>query len=162
MVMLLGSRTVLDMNVETYGEKIYDWLKQKQLELVVRENINPNRSAKDWLQDYIYSDLHEIFFCEFPIILSEWLLRLCEYNATWRIDGPREWTLELIQQLKELSNLISCAIDFWIDSILRGYITEFAIEYTRSYSTTERERVLSRTESKVFKRVDGVDKDGSA
>jgi len=41
--------------------------------------------------------------------------------------------------LKEVSNSISRVVDFWIDSILRGYITEFAIDYTKSYSATKRE-----------------------
>jgi len=41
--------------------------------------------------------------------------------------------------LKEISNLISRAVDFWIDSILKGYVTEFSIEYTQSYSSLERE-----------------------
>lgn len=133
-------------------KEIYDWLKKKQIEFIVRENKNPNRSAEDWLQDHIYSDLHEIFFCEFPIILSEWLLRLCENNGTWRIDGPREWTFELIKQLKEVSIPISCTIYFWIDSILRGYIIEFGIDCTKSYSTAERE-FLQGTRAKYLRKL---------
>lgn len=105
----------------------------------MRENKNPNSSIEDWLQDHINSNLHEIFFYEFPIILREWLLWLCEENDTCRIDGPRECTLELIQQLKEVSNSISHVVDFWIDNILRGYITEFSINYTRLYNVAERE-----------------------
>lgn len=70
--------------------------------------------------------------------MSEWLLSVKDNNRTWRIDGPREWTPELLQQLKEVSNPISRAIDLWIDSILKGYITEFAIDYTKSYNTAER------------------------
>jgi len=91
------------------------------------------------LQDHIFFDTHEIFFYEFLIILSEWLLRLKDNNGTWRIDGPREWIPELIQQLKEVSNPISHAIDLWIDSILKDYITNFSIDYTKSYSDAERE-----------------------
>ena len=87
-------------------------MKEKELEFVVKENINPNRSAKDWLQDQIYSDLHEILFCEFPIILTEWLLKFCEENGTWRIDDSREWTPEFLQRLKEASNPISCVVNF--------------------------------------------------
>lgn len=119
--------------------QIYDWLKKKQLEFAVRENRKPNRKAKDWMQDHIFSHMHEIFFCELPIILSKWLLRLCGNNEMRRIDGLREWTPELIQQLKEVSNPISRVVDFWVDRILRGYITEFAIDYTKSYNATKRE-----------------------
>lgn len=115
---------------------IHEWLKKKQLEFDVRENNNPNRKLED---DHIFFDLHEIFFGEFPIILSEWLLRLKDNNMMWRIDGPREWTAELIQQLKEVNNPISRTLDFWIDSILRGYITKFSIDYTKSYNIAKRE-----------------------
>ena len=38
----------------------------------------------------------------------------------------------------QVSNLISRAIDFWIDSILEGYVTKFSVEAITSYSETER------------------------
>jgi len=72
--------------------EIYDWLKEKQLEFVVKESVKPNNKVEYWLHDHIFADLDEIIFCEFPIILSEWLLRLVGNNETWRIHGPREWT----------------------------------------------------------------------
>lgn len=100
------------------------------MEFAEKENINPKQSTKDWLQDHILTDTHKKFFCEFTIILSEWMLRLKDNNGSWSNNGSREWTLELIKQLKEVSNPISCAIDFWIDIILKGYVTKFSIEYT--------------------------------
>ena len=33
-------------------------------------------SAEIWLDEYIYSNIHEIFFVEFPILLHEWLVGL--------------------------------------------------------------------------------------
>jgi len=60
---------------------IYLWLENKQLEFAERENKNPRRSNKDWLQDHIFTDIHEQFFYEFLIILSEWMLRLKDENA---------------------------------------------------------------------------------
>lgn len=117
---------------------IYLWLEKKHLEFVERDNINPRRSNKDWLQDHMFTEIHEKFFCKFRIIMSEWMLRLKDENAWHNNDESKEWTLEKIQQLKEISNLISRAVDFWINSILKGYITKFAIEYTKSYSALER------------------------
>jgi len=119
-------------------KEIETWLKEKALKFVVKENIKLNRDVERWLQDYIYSDLHEILFVELPIILTEWLVRLCEENTTSRIDGLREWTLELVQHLKEINNPISHAIDFKLDNVLRGYITKFVINYTKSYNADER------------------------
>ena len=35
----------------------------------------------------------------------------------------REWTPHLVEQLEEVSNPLLRAVDFWIDSVLKGYIT---------------------------------------
>lgn len=131
-------------------KEIEEWLEKKELEFATKENRNSNCDAQRWLQNYIHFDLHEIFFVEFPIILTEWLIRLCEENHTWRIDGPREWTPELFRHLKEIGNPISHVVDFWMDSILRGYITKFVVDYTKSYSATERE-FFNRPRAKYLK-----------
>ena len=38
----------------------------------------------------------------------------------------------------QVSNLMSRAVDFWIDSILEGYVTEFTVEVITSYREAER------------------------
>ena len=40
--------------------------------------------------------------------------------------------------MAQVSNPISRAVDFWIDSILEGYVTEFVVEAITSYSKVER------------------------
>jgi len=45
----------------------------------------------------------------------------------------------LINRLKSISNPISREVDYWFDSILGGYIIEFAIDTVKSYSVAERE-----------------------
>ena len=50
-----------------------------------------------------------------------------------RVDSRADTTTE------EISNPISRAVDFWIYSILKGYVTKFVIEYTKSYSALETE-----------------------
>jgi hypothetical protein len=52
---------------------------------------------------------------------------------------PRNWTLELVRQLNVVSNNTSCVVDLWLDKILGGYITEFAVDCTQSYSVAERD-----------------------
>jgi len=49
------------------------------------------------------------------------------------------WTPELIQQVKEVRNKTSCTFDYWLDSVLGGYVTKFSIDFTQSYSAIERE-----------------------
>lgn len=46
-------------------KEIEEWLKKKVLEFATKENKIPNYDTKRWLQKYIYSDLHEIFFVDF-------------------------------------------------------------------------------------------------
>ena len=41
-------------------------------------------------------------------------------------------------EVTNVSNTISRAIDFWVDSILQGYIIEFAVEAITSYSEAKR------------------------
>jgi hypothetical protein len=42
----------------------------------------------------------------------------------------RNWTPKLVRQLDSVSNQTSRAIDFWMDSILGGYIIEFEVDCT--------------------------------
>ena len=43
----------------------------------------------------------------------------------------------MVHKVTSLSNTMSRAIDFGVDSILQGYITEFAVEAIKSYSEDE-------------------------
>ena len=49
------------------------------------------------------------------------------------------WTLNLIQELQEIDNKESRAVEMWLDSILEGYITEFAVNTNKSFSEAERD-----------------------
>ena len=45
----------------------------------------------------------------------------------------------MVHEVTSVSNPISRAVDFWVDSILQGYITEFVIDTITSYSEAERD-----------------------
>ena len=49
-----------------------------------------------------------------------------------------EWSDELVCEITSVSKPISRAVDFWVDSILQGYITKFVVEIITSYSEAER------------------------
>jgi hypothetical protein len=74
----------------------------------------------------VCTDLHEIFFGEFPIILTEWLEILLEKIGRYQVEALRNWTPELIRKLNTVSNKLSHAVDFWLNSILGV----FSIDYT--------------------------------
>ena len=44
----------------------------------------------------------------------------------------------MVREITSVNNTISRAVDFWVDSVLQGYITEFAVETIISYSEAER------------------------
>ena len=43
----------------------------------------------------------------------------------------------MIEQLKIVRNHVSRVVDFWIDSILEGYIIEFDVDTITSYSEAQ-------------------------
>jgi hypothetical protein len=50
-------------------EEIEIWLKTKEIEFVQQDNINPRVTPRKYLEKYVFTDLHEVFFCDFPHLL---------------------------------------------------------------------------------------------
>ena len=71
-------------------------------------------------------------------MLHEWLSRLATWKKKFQRQEAVEWSDQLINELTNVSSPISRAIDFWVDSILQGYITEFVVETITSYSEAKR------------------------
>jgi hypothetical protein len=67
-------------------------IEKKELELAQEDNINPKVTPCKYLDKYVFSDLHEIFFCDFPHVLQEWILRLKDNHTTNHI-RKIEWNL---------------------------------------------------------------------
>ena len=87
---------------------------------------------------YIFTVLHEIFFTTFPSELHAWLSRLAENKTSTRSDRPTEWTLEAIHRLKRTDYSISRAVDFYLNSLLEGFVIEFAVDTLKAYNEAER------------------------
>ena len=94
-------------------EEIQQWVESREKEFAERDNQNPQLSVEDWLQRYLFTDLHESFFAMFPSELYAWVSRLAQNKATFspRL-RPTEWTPEAIQRLERIDNSISCAVDY--------------------------------------------------
>ena len=90
-----------------------------------------------WLEWYIYLDIHDIYFIEFPILLYEWLSTLTTHKKNFEGGELTEWNLFLIEWMKRINNHISKDVHFLVDSIIEGYITEFIIDMVSSYSDSE-------------------------
>jgi len=54
-------------------EYIERWLKTKELEFVQKYNKNLKLTPGKYLDRYVFSDFHEVFFCDFPHILQGWI-----------------------------------------------------------------------------------------
>jgi hypothetical protein len=48
------------------------------------------------------------------------------------------WTLVQIQQLQQVNNKFTSAVNFWLESIVAGFIIEFVVDTTNSYNITEK------------------------
>ena len=94
-------------------------------------------SKEEWLNRYIYTYEHETFFCFFLCELNQWLSKLVDSQGTWKLDNPIVWTLELVRHLDNSGNKITRVVDYWINTILDGFITKFVLDKFVSYSKAE-------------------------
>jgi hypothetical protein len=81
--------------------------------------------------------MHEVFFCDFPHFLQEWLLRLKENRPKNRI-RQLEWNPGEITQLQQVNKKFTYVVDFWLYGIVAGFITEFAVDTMKSYIATKK------------------------
>jgi hypothetical protein len=93
-------------------KEIVEWMEMKEQEFSRGENRNPWMINKQWLQRYVFTELHDIFFGEFMIILMEWLERLVENIGRYQTIAPRNSTPDLVRQLNFVSNTTSHTVDF--------------------------------------------------
>ena len=68
--------------------EIEAWFETKTKEFTEIENINPNHDSEAWLQKYIYTDIHEVFFYMFPSELHSLLMRLVDCSEYVQSDRP--------------------------------------------------------------------------
>jgi hypothetical protein len=129
--------------------EIKSWLKTKEIEFAQKDNRNPNLTPCKYLDKYVFTDLHEVFFCDFPHILQEWIKRLKENHITNQII-QLVWNPEEIAQLQRVDNNFTRAVDFWLDNIVSGFITEFEVDTAKSYNTAEQE-LLKGTRGRYIK-----------
>ena len=81
-------------------EEIQQWVESKEKEFAERENRNPWLFVEDWLQRYLFIDLHESLFSRFPSELHAWLSRLAENETFSQRLRPTKWTPEEIQRFE--------------------------------------------------------------
>ena len=90
---------------------IEEWLDKKIHEFATQENKNPRLSKEEWLDCYLYTEIHEIFFASFPYELYEWIAKLADSQGTCRLDKPIVWTPELVRKLEAPEDKIAHVVD---------------------------------------------------
>ena len=70
-------------------------------------------------------------------MLQKWLCKIATQQRNFQGGEPKEWSLFLIERSKRINNHISRVVDFCVDSILGGYITDFGVDTITSYSEAE-------------------------
>ena len=118
-------------------EELNQWVGSKEREFAATENKSPRLSTEYWLQKDIFTDLHEIFFATYANELYHWLSKLTDKNI-FKKKRNIVWTPELIHTMRSIDNPISRAVDFWLASLLEGFITEFAVDQRNFFSKAER------------------------
>ena len=83
------------------------WFETKTKEFAKKENKSHNRDSEAWLQKYIYTDVHEVFFATFPSELHSWLARLADCSEHIQSNKPTQWNQEAVQRLKNTDNVVS-------------------------------------------------------
>ena len=52
-------------------------------------------------------------------------------------DKSMEWNQEVVQRLKNIDNVVSRVVDFWLTILFSGFITEFVVDIVKAYSQVE-------------------------
>ena len=65
-------------------------------------------------------------------------MKLADSQGRCRLNKPIVWTLELVHKLEVSEDKIARAVDHWLDRIIGGFITEFVVDTTISYSEAKR------------------------
>ena len=95
-------------------KEIAEWLDKKLHEFMTQENMNLRLTKEEWLDCYLYTEIHEIFFSSFPTELYEWIAKLADKRGRWKLDGPIVWTPELVRRLEASKDKITCIVYHWI------------------------------------------------
>ena len=118
-------------------KEMEDWFERQIQEFAIKENQSEKLMAERWKNRYILTESYEIFFVTFAIELQEWLARLVEFQKCLKDERVTQWTPKLLEQLEQTDNTITHMVDHWVDSVLGGFVIEFAIDQFLSYSEAE-------------------------
>jgi hypothetical protein len=116
--------------------EIEGWLRTKELEFSQKDNRNPSITPRKYLDKYVFTDLHKVFFCDFPHLLQEWILRLKDNHVKNRI-RQLDWTPVQVEQLQQVNNKFTRAVNFWLDQYCGRLHHRVCSRHKRSHTTQQ-------------------------
>lgn len=69
--------------------------------------------------------------------LYEWIAKLADSQRRQRLDGPIFWTPKLVHRLEASKDENAHTVNHWLDHIIGGFVTEFAVDTLVRYSEVE-------------------------
>ena len=100
----------------------------------MQENRNPRLMKEQWLDRYLYTKIHRIFLCSFPVELYEWIAKLEDDRGRWRLDGSIVWTTEVVWKLETSEDKIARDFNHWPDCIIGWFVIEIVVDTLVNYS----------------------------
>jgi len=77
--------------------------------------MKPLLSKEQWLEHYLYTEIHGILFASFPSEFYEWIKKLVYCQGRCRLHKLIAWTPELVRRLEASEENITHTIDHWLD-----------------------------------------------
>ena len=111
----MHKRCLMSCHWNLTKKEIEGWLDRKIHEFIAQENRNPRVSKEQWLERYLYTEVHEIFFASFPSELYEWIVKLADSQGRCRLDKLILWTAELVHGLEASEDKIAHIMDHQLD-----------------------------------------------
>ena len=64
-------------------------------------------------------------------------MKLADSHGRWKLDSPIVWTLELIQKLEASEDKIARTVNYWLNCVIGGFVTEFVVDTLVNYNEVE-------------------------
>jgi hypothetical protein len=96
-----------------FGEEVQYWPTAKEHDFSLRETQGLRVNVKQWKEKYIYTNMHKLFFVEFPCLLYEWMKKKTARNCSLWLLKPVVWDQATLDRMKVLGNKWTWVIDLW-------------------------------------------------
>jgi len=124
------------VSLNSTKKEIEEWLDKKSHEFMERENRNLRVSKEQWLERTYIRKFMKFSLHPSPLSCTR-IVKLANIQGRCRLDKPILWTPELVRKLEASRDKIVRVVYYWLNQIIGGFITEFAIDTSVSYKEAE-------------------------